>query len=99
MKFLNKIFKKKEINEEESEYNTFVVKESSRIEEQLTDNTEIKKPEKEENIDAFNMSPSEKTEVEVLDLNLHKTQKFCPECRTPNDILNKYCISCGYNFK
>ena len=46
MKFLNKIFKKKEINEEESEYNTFVVKESSRIEEQLTDNTEIKKLEK-----------------------------------------------------
>lgn len=30
--------------------------------------------------------------------NLHKTQKFCPECGSPNDMLNKFCISCGYDF-
>lgn len=98
MKFLNKIFKKKEIIEEESDTvivpDLMVLKSDEHI-----DNAEITKPEKTDNIDAFNMLPNEKTSVEVLDLNLHKTQKFCPECRTPNDILNKYCISCGYTFK
>lgn len=47
--------------------------------------------------DAFNMSPNE-PKVEKLDVNLHNTQKFCPECGTPNDVLNKFCVSCGNNF-
>ncbi len=32
-------------------------------------------------------------------MNLNKTQKFCPVCGNPNDVLNKFCISCGYNFE
>lgn len=33
------------------------------------------------------------------EMNFHKTQKFCPQCGSPNDVLNKFCISCGYNFE
>ena len=45
-----------------------------------------------EKSNAFEMEPEEKSYF-------HKTQKFCPECGTPNDVLNKFCISCGYNFE
>ncbi|MDD2238704.1 MAG: DUF5684 domain-containing protein [Bacilli bacterium] len=29
----------------------------------------------------------------------NKTQKFCSQCGSPNDVLNKFCVSCGYNFE
>lgn len=52
---------------------------------------------------AFNMAPvSEEEPIDILEtenVNLQRTQKFCKECGTPNDILNKFCVSCGYNFK
>ena len=25
--------------------------------------------------------------------------KFCPRCGTPNNLVDAYCIKCGYNFK
>jgi len=27
-----------------------------------------------------------------------KHTKYCPRCGTPNDIKNRYCIKCGYDF-
>ncbi|MDD2504986.1 MAG: hypothetical protein PHF21_01790 [Bacilli bacterium] len=76
--------------------------ESPGIEDQLIDDVVVKKHIKNEsNIvkDAFNMSPEIKEKkVEELTVNLQKTQKFCSECGTANDILNKYCISCGKEF-
>lgn len=52
---------------------------------------------------AFNMAPvSEEEPIDILEtenVNLQRTQNFCKECGTPNDILNKFCVSCGYNFK
>jgi predicted nucleic acid-binding Zn ribbon protein len=27
-----------------------------------------------------------------------KNIKYCPRCGTPNDIKNRYCIKCGYDF-
>ncbi|MDD4187309.1 MAG: hypothetical protein PHX04_00835 [Bacilli bacterium] len=85
---------------------TPIEKKVPEIEAQLIANSEIEakkfllNEEKFEAVNAFNMQPSkEAPNVEVLDIKLHKTQKFCPECATPNDILNKYCISCGYTFK
>ena len=47
----------------------------------------------------------ESSDIETLEIenndfaNLNKTQKFCPSCGNPNDVLNKFCISCGYNFE
>jgi len=29
----------------------------------------------------------------------NKTQKFCSQCGSPNDVLNKFCVSCGYDFE
>lgn len=78
--------------------------ESPSIEKQLLENVtkdEIELPKEEEQAvsNAFNMSPIvEKDEIETLDVNLQKTQKFCPDCGTANDVLNKFCVSCGYNF-
>ena len=56
---------------------------------------EVSKP-KEEKQEVINNA----FDMEILDLPdiSHKTQKFCPECGTPNDVLNKFCIACGYNF-
>jgi len=49
------------------------------------------------NIDSSNI---ETLDIENNDfVNLNKTQKFCPICGNPNDVLNKFCISCGYNFE
>ena len=82
--------------------------ENLQIEKQLLDDVEKEKVQvlKEDiNIpDAFNMSPSSEEEILIETLktesnNFQKTQKFCKECGTPNDILNKFCVSCGYVFK
>lgn len=77
-----------------------VIDEPSGIENQLIDDR-VKHPivNASNVVNAFNMSPVEdESNVETLDVNLQKTQKFCSECGTANDILNKYCISCGNNF-
>ena len=55
-----------------------------------------------EKINETSLSAQLEEKIETLEtdsVNLHKTQKFCPECGTANDVLNKFCVSCGYNFK
>ena len=55
-------------------------------------------------VNAFDMKMpvlNNEEKIETLDLEHHitsKTQKFCPSCGTPNDVLNKFCVSCGHNF-
>ncbi len=137
MKFLKKLFKKNEVQEEiineiqpnlmDPEINLMADDPLSKIisepiiekepeiietpiitEKQLvTDLPKIKKEKVKEEVklqNAFNI-PMQKPSAEVLDIdesenvNLQRTQKFCPECKTPNDVLNKFCVSCGYNFK
>lgn len=48
-----------------------------------------------------NQEPVEELQIEENSIykNSHKTQKFCSQCGSPNDVLNKFCISCGYNFE
>ena len=83
--------------------------ESPGIENQLMDDLN---PEKIDNLkiketsiisNAFNMTPHSEDEssmetLETETVNLQTTQKLCSECGTPNDILNKFCVSCGNNF-
>jgi predicted nucleic acid-binding Zn ribbon protein len=29
---------------------------------------------------------------------INKNIKYCPQCGTPNEVQNRYCIRCGYEF-
>ncbi len=36
--------------------------------------------------------------VSTSNFNFQQTQKFCPQCGNPNDVLSKFCVSCGHKF-
>lgn len=87
------------IEENKIEKNKVLGIEKQLLEKEQIPSVEEEKPNLGKTIpDAFSMSPNLEENIETLDTNNHnlqRTQKFCPECGTPNDVLNKFCVSCG----